>query len=130
MKKSALFAFLLCTHIVPSGFAEEASPEKMMYDLHEEATCMAAADYLNNPRRDVHRRNYSELTSEYEVPAELAKDITELADAQYSHFIERATKRYDKEILPTMLLSAYTHRCEFMNGFEARRQFDSAPPEI
>ncbi|MGL6261557.1 hypothetical protein [Vibrio sp. WXL210] len=106
------------------------SPEKMMYDLNEEATCIAAASYLKVEREQVHRANYTSLVAEYQVPNEVRDNILELANQQYMHFINRAIKRYQEDMLPSMLLSAYTHRCEFMNGFEARSQFDAAPPEI
>lgn len=106
------------------------SPEKMMYDLNEEATCIAAASYLKVEREQVHRANYTSLVTEYQVPNDVRDNILEMANQQYMHFINRATKRYQEDMLPSMLLSAYTHRCEFMNGFEARSQFDSAPPEI
>lgn len=110
--------------------ASYISPEKMMYDLTEEATCIAAANYLNIERVKIHYSNYASLVSEYKVPQYIKEQILTMNEKQYMHFIDRATKRYEPEILPSMLLSAYTHRCEFMNGFEARSQFDSVPPEI
>ncbi|CAM4133298.1 hypothetical protein [Vibrio agarivorans] len=106
------------------------SPEQMMFDLTEEATCIAASQYLELDRQHVHRQNYAELVEEYAVPEEVQANIIQMTHQQYMHFIKRANKRYEKKILPSMLVSAYTHRCEFMNGFEARKEFNSEPPTI
>jgi hypothetical protein len=132
MKK--IFISILLSFFSMGAFAQKntiyISPEKMMYDLTEEATCIAAATYLGVDRQTVHRSNFTTLVMEYQVPKDVEERILEMNKKQYMQFITRATKRYQPEILPSMLLSAYTHRCEFMNGFEARRQFNSSPPEI
>ncbi|OIQ26196.1 hypothetical protein [uncultured Vibrio sp.] len=112
------------------SLANEVDKEKVLFNLSEEATCLVAANYLDHDRYAVHVNNFKRITIEYSVPTDMSELITARAEAEYGHFIERANKRYEKEVLPTMLLSAYTHRCLFMNGYEAGRQFNSEPPTI
>ncbi|QIA65536.1 hypothetical protein GT360_18560 [Vibrio astriarenae] len=128
--KTSLYLSLVLTSFSASSTPYLPSPEQMMFELTEEATCIAAANYLELERLEVHQRNFKTLVSEYFVPEETESNILDMTRQQYMHFIKRANKRYDKDILPSMLISAYTHRCEFMNGFEARKEFDSEPPTI
>ncbi|MDR9829073.1 hypothetical protein RCJ22_26135 [Vibrio sp. FNV 38] len=130
-KYSSLCLILLSNYALANDSTEILpSPEQMMFNLTEEATCIAASEYLDLERNNIHLSNYKTLISEYQVPEEVEDNILKMTNQQYLHFINRAKKRYDKEILPSMLVSAYTHRCEFMNGFEARREFNSEPPTI
>ncbi|WP_157617555.1 hypothetical protein [Vibrio mexicanus] len=91
---------------------------------------MVAAKYLGHERYNTHKDRFEELTVEYSVPEDLKKNIIEYNQSQYNHFISRAEKRYDEDIYPSMLKSAFTHKCLFMNGYEARRPFNSEPPKI
>ncbi|MGF1722328.1 hypothetical protein L4D20_20080 [Vibrio kyushuensis] len=113
-----------------TALANHVDKEKVVFDLSEEATCLVAANYLELDRSDVHQSNFKQIAVEYAVPTDMSELITARAEAEYGHFIERANKRYEKEALPAMLQSAYTHRCLFMNGYEAGRQFNSEPPTI
>lgn len=128
--KKLIVVCLLSAGVIGNGVAATVSPEQKIFELNEEAMCYAAADYLKNERAQIHKDKFSQLTVEYNVPDTAKQDILMTTALEYYDFIDRANKRYDKEILPTMLLSAYTHRCYFMNGFEAGKNFNSEPPKI
>ncbi len=101
-----------------------------MFELNEEAMCMVAAKHIGHERYEVHLDRFNELTREYNVPNDMKENIVSYNQSQYSHFISRAEVRYKKEIYPSMISSAFTHKCLFMNGYEARKNFNSQPPKI
>ncbi|MGR5063010.1 hypothetical protein [Photobacterium sp. DNB22_13_2] len=135
MKAITLF-FILLTSAASSTtvFADvskevqprQLAPEEMMYELNEEATCLAAANYLENQRYKIHRSSYQSLVTEFNVPEKAAESIISRTNSEYLYFAERAKKRYTEVDHHMLLTSAYTHRCLFMNGFEAQRPFIEA----
>ncbi|MGF1701273.1 hypothetical protein L4D09_13325 [Photobacterium makurazakiensis] len=104
----------------------QLSPEQMMFELHEEATCLVAAQYLKNERVKIHKNNYAALIDEFSVPVDAETSIVKRANMEYTYFAERAKKRYTDVDHHMLLTSAYTHRCLFMNGYEAQRPFIEA----
>lgn len=125
---------LFCALVSTTALAEKSqtaqprqlAPEEMMYELNEEATCLAAAKYLENERYNVHLSSYKSLVSEFNAPEKAAKSIVNRTDSEYLYFAERAKKRYTEVDHHMLLTSAYTHRCLFMNGFESQRPFIEA----
>ncbi|KHT57971.1 hypothetical protein RJ45_26090 [Photobacterium gaetbulicola] len=135
MKSSTTqFALLFFALISTSVIANEnntiqhrqLAPEEMMFELNEEATCLAAAKFLENERYDIHLSSYQSLVTEFNVPDKAAESIINRTNSEYIYFSERAKKRYTEVDLHMLLTSAYTHRCLFMNGFETRRPFIEA----
>ncbi len=132
MKAITLF-FILLTSAASSTtvFADvskevqprQLAPEEMMYELNEEATCLAAAKYLDNERYLTHFTGYQSLVVEFNVPDQAAESIVNRTNSEYLYFAERAKKRYTDVDHHMLLTSAYTHRCLFMNGYEAQRPF-------
>ena len=130
---TALFITLLSALISTTAIASEnqahtvqprqLAPEEMMFELNEEATCLAAAKYLENERYDIHLSSYQSLIAEFNVPEKAAESIVSRTNSEYLYFAERAKKRYTEVDHHMLLTSAYTHRCLFMNGFEAQRPF-------
>lgn len=130
---TALFITMLSALVSTAAIANEnqahtiqprqLAPEEMMFELNEEATCLAAAKYLENERYDIHLSSYQSLVAEFNVPEKAAESIVSRTNSEYLYFAERAKKRYTEVDHHMLLTSAYTHRCLFMNGFEAQRPF-------
>lgn len=94
----------------------------MMFELHEAASCKAAASYLKDETRlAVHKDDWQALLDEYQVPEEVASSIIRYNERQYHRFLERYDERYPDLDKQVVLTSAYTHRCYFMNDHESRR---------
>ncbi|MDV5167789.1 hypothetical protein [Photobacterium rosenbergii] len=133
---TALFITVLSALLSPTAIANEnqtqtvqprqLAPEEMMFELNEEATCLAAAKYLEKERYDIHLSSYQSLVAEFNVPKKAAESIVNRTHSEYLYFADRAKRRYTEIDHHMLLTSAYTHRCLFMNGFEAQRPFIEA----
>ncbi|AJR06103.1 hypothetical protein H744_1c1078 [Photobacterium gaetbulicola Gung47] len=66
------------------------------------------------------------MIAEFKVPKKAAESIINRTNSEYIFFADRAKKRYTEIDHHVLLTSAYTHRCLFMNGFEAQRPFIEA----